>query len=62
MINTMRPLTCHESFIRCMSRLVNTFNEWFIMSYFTVYINWFIYPRLGSGYYTKFTLTDKINV
>ena len=42
--------------------LLNTFNEWFIMTYFTIYINWFIYPRQGFGHYTKFTLKDKIYV
>ena len=30
--------------------------------YFTIYINWFIYPRHGFGHYTKFTLKDKIHV
>ena len=27
--------------------------------YFTIYINWFIYQRQGSGLYTKFTLKWK---
>ena len=31
-------------------------------SYFTIYIDWFKYPRQGSGHYTNFKLKYMVNV